>query len=258
MKNMIRKSLIIAFAVITTVTAQNSANTMITSTTTQPLVPDSTTTASTTKLPSETVASSLMAGDEFAGSSAAAHTTAATAVNHENCSTCISSFETIYLNSNFSSTSLRPKAIQQCPPVLQPMNDSCFSFVRDNCSDVMNLIYTLNSNLSLGLTCSESGFRVIKWTDCSMHSSTAKMINESNAEFCGIGNFSCFADHNGILSINKIEVLEPLRKYKRCMPTPTTQPTIPLLPNPVGPSAITAIVVLICLFIVGVLAGFFF
>lgn len=163
----------------------------------------------------------------------------------------------IYQNPNYSSVADNSIAMPTtCPLALYPANDSCFSFVYDNCSVIIKNLLTVNPNVSFGLACSNSGIRVMKWTDCPP--AVENSIESSNKVFCKLGNFSCSNDRNGVLSMNKIEVLEPLRKARECVIPVTTRAPIPLLPNPVGPGAITAIVVLICLFIVGVLAGFFF
>jgi len=112
-----------------------------------------------------------------------------------------------------------------------------------------------------GLRCTITGqLALTAWTPGNCDADFERATNATTASFCTMAvnhTLVCnISASSGVISINRTSLLAPLMASRTCN-TPTTT-AIPLLPNPVTPQAMTAIVVCVCLFIVCILAGFFF
>lgn len=188
--------------------------------------------------------------------------------NNETCSSvkhCFSFFEMIYGNSSLNET-----ATNLSCPNLSDLYSSATSCLNVTSYDCNSTSAALTSNASyFGLVCTnDAGLQMLSWNNCNNSSDVAavKIINDWTGSFCrstsGNNILNCSNEmSSGLYSVDRNALIMPFMESHNCTNDTkkgTTTTPVPLLLNPVGPAAITAIVVLVCLFIVAVLAGFFF
>jgi len=176
---------------------------------------------------------------------------------------CVANFTRLYVPSRGNKTYDDEDQEMYCTSKkvdAEAQMSDCFDDISAHNCTTLKAVF---NHTAFGLRCSSDGLlKHTAWTPQQCPDDFVHIMNVTTARFCSMSNHSLIckqqniSNSSWILSINKTSLLAPLLAAGKCTPTPTTQ--IPLLANPVSPQAMTAIVVCVCLFIISILAGFFF